>query len=1006
MNKTMKWLLPLLLILVTSLSGQEGRREYYNAKLFSPVIQDSVVLEIADGSDKFIIAYRTSQDTIYLYSPSSTPISISGLAITVAHNDLTGVTTSQHHVKTVDTVLDSTGVVALGFVAGAHAVDTTIDSVGIVGLGFVAGAHTTDTNLDSLGIVALGFVAGAHTTDTTLDSSGVDALGFVPDAELVPYTTHKDGDGSDHADVSTNTTGISTLQNYIDFFNGTFLESFDATVTSNGTVVTMSLQKSGGGDLTMVTSAGLVVLDCTDPVQTITLTVGSDVSPTDNFIYIPQSTGALTKSTSDWLSGAEHIKIGYFLIPSAGFTQTNGVYVNQNWNDHQMNGDNQGHMSHMAERSRRLGAIYLSGIDGNGTEGYLTPTASNVELKHTSGIIYQMHEHVEPAFDTSTGDVVLIKNWSGDAYHDITNLFDITADAGGNAIGANKYFNLVLWGVANKTGSFHSMLINLPSGFYNGESDALNDVSGYDDFTIPAEYGIESSTGYLVARITIQMGTTWSVSATADLRGTTPQTASARANGAVVEYADNTFRVFDESDITKELSFQLSGVTTGNTRELTVPDANGTIATQSWHTSNDANTQLDSTGIDALNFVPDLELTTHTGTSSAHHTQTAASTDDQKIDVFSLSGNTISASLESDGEANKTLDISGATSIAANTTHSGSDGSDHSLIQTGVAEVYDATGWDGDTGTPQKNDVRDKIESLAGGHDAVTLNASATTGGLSLSTQEIGFRAATNAQTGYATAAQVTAQEANTTHITADGSGHTFIDQDITSGSSPTLDGNNFTGVDADDVDIADAGVIITATEVEGALQENRTAINLNTTHISSDGSDHSLVNTNTTHISSNGSDHSLVNTNTTHISSDGSDHSLVNTNTTHTTGDGSDHGISYSKSISVESPTSSEDISLWYTEQAITVTEMRAVLNNGTATPTVTWVIRFASSRELTGGQVVSGGTVTTSVSSGSDVTSFDDATIPADRFIWLTTTAQGGTTPELMITIIYTID
>ena len=215
MNKTMKWLLPLLLILVTSLSGQEGRREYYNAKLFSPVIQDSVVLEIADGSDKFIIAYRTSQDTIYLYSPSSTPISISGLAITVAHNDLTGVTTSQHHVKTVDTVLDSTGVVALGFVAGAHAVDTTIDSVGIVGLGFVAGAHTTDTNLDSLGIVALGFVAGAHTTDTTLDSSGVDALGFVPDAELVPYTTHKDGDGSDHADVSTNTTGISTLQNYI-----------------------------------------------------------------------------------------------------------------------------------------------------------------------------------------------------------------------------------------------------------------------------------------------------------------------------------------------------------------------------------------------------------------------------------------------------------------------------------------------------------------------------------------------------------------------------------------------------------------------------------------------------------------------------------------------------------------------------------------------------------------------------------------------------------------------
>jgi len=46
------------------------------------------------------------------------------------------------------------------------------------------------------------------------------------------------------------------------------------------------------------------------------------------------------------------------------------------------------------------------------------------------------------------------------------------------------------------------------------------------------------------------------------------------------------------------------------------------------------------------------------------------------------------------------------------------------------------------------------------------LNASAATGGLGLSTQEITFRAATNAQTGYATAAHITAIEANTTKNT------------------------------------------------------------------------------------------------------------------------------------------------------------------------------------------------------------------------------------------------
>jgi hypothetical protein len=56
----------------------------------------------------------------------------------------------------------------------------------------------------------------------------------------------------------------------------------------------------------------------------------------------------------------------------------------------------------------------------------------------------------------------------------------------------------------------------------------------------------------------------------------------------------------------------------------------------------------------------------------------------------------------------------------------------------------------------------DGVDVAARDHNAITLNASATTGGLSLSTQEISHRAATNAQTGYATAAHITAIEANT----------------------------------------------------------------------------------------------------------------------------------------------------------------------------------------------------------------------------------------------------
>jgi hypothetical protein len=46
----------------------------------------------------------------------------------------------------------------------------------------------------------------------------------------------------------------------------------------------------------------------------------------------------------------------------------------------------------------------------------------------------------------------------------------------------------------------------------------------------------------------------------------------------VVDYSDATFRISDDGDATKKIAFQASGITTGTTRTLTVPDASGTIA--------------------------------------------------------------------------------------------------------------------------------------------------------------------------------------------------------------------------------------------------------------------------------------------------------------------------------------------------------------------------------------------------------------------------------------------
>lgn len=112
-----------------------------------------------------------------------------------------------------------------------------------------------------------------------------------------------------------------------------------------------------------------------------------------------------------------------------------------------------------------------------------------------------------------------------------------------------------------------------------------------------------------------------------------------------------------------------------------------------------------------------------------------------------------------------------------------------------------------------------------------------------------------------------------------------------------------------------------------------------------------------------------------------------------------------YIKALSVESPSNSEDITMFFTDDAITVTQINAVLR-GSSTPSVTWTVRHSTDRSATGNEVVTSGTTTTSTTTGSEVTSFNDATIPAGSWVWLETTAQSGTVDEINVSLEYTID
>ena len=94
--------------------------------------------------------------------------------------------------------------------------------------------------------------------------------------------------------------------------------------------------------------------------------------------------------------------------------------------------------------------------------------------------------------------------------------------------------------------------------------------------------GSNTVTGALANGIT---ATTQSASDNSTKVATTAYVDNQVSAGAVNEFADNVFRVKDNSDATKKLAFECSGISGSTTRTLTVPNSNGTIGTEDFATA-------------------------------------------------------------------------------------------------------------------------------------------------------------------------------------------------------------------------------------------------------------------------------------------------------------------------------------------------------------------------------------------------------------------------------------
>jgi hypothetical protein len=74
-----------------------------------------------------------------------------------------------------------------------------------------------------------------------------------------------------------------------------------------------------------------------------------------------------------------------------------------------------------------------------------------------------------------------------------------------------------------------------------------------------------------------------------------------------------------------------------------------------------------------------------------------------------------------------------------------------------------------------------------------------------------------------------------------------------------------------------------------------------------------------------------------------------------------------------------------------------------GSSIPSVTFTLRYDSDRNAVGTEVITSGTTVTNTTTGTTITTFNNPIIPADKFIWLETTAKSGTVNELFVQFEY---
>ena len=371
----------------------------------------------------------------------------------------------------------------------------------------------------------------------------------------------------------------------------------DMFLTTSGGNVFFETEKLSGGDIEYIFDEIEYDLDCTTGAGTggraqAQLTEGTSTTIARNYVYVELDTGVATLKASTSLPSGEFAWMAIVGILTDTQVDADGALVYQRFTEtlkhDETAGRDRGALSYQREKLRWLGAQYLNGVAQTLTITANGGSADNVVLTTALGKIFQLHRQDWPAYDLSTDGIWVANALSGsgglEPYDKVTDLNALLETSAGVVIGNNKRFSLVIWGSINFSTGDCKMFVNLPTDTYVKDDQAIADRDNTAVTTIPEEF---QTTGFLIARIPLKYQTassgTWTNlmggTAVIDLRGIPPGFNKGTGGGiATNSFNDADFEVYDNGDSTKIIKFQASGISTGTTRTLTVPNVSDTIA--------------------------------------------------------------------------------------------------------------------------------------------------------------------------------------------------------------------------------------------------------------------------------------------------------------------------------------------------------------------------------------------------------------------------------------------